>query len=109
MKKTIYEKIIEALEKNFQKEEVFFGSDLKSILASEYEINPGSILLTDYCYNRYNEGIVFDKHLFEYLERNKFKYLGENYPYSGKVFHKPKRSQVEHIVGEWVKGELKMF
>jgi len=65
----------------------------------------GNILPSDFCYNRFNSGIKRFKgpFLFEYLGTNKFKILGENYEYSGKIYHKPKGG-VEQLVGEWING-----
>lgn len=73
-----------------------------------------SILPTDFCYNRINNGINFKQHLFEYLPNNsknkkkgqdayKFKYLGPGYPYSGPIQWKPKGKE-EETVGFWEKG-----
>lgn len=67
----------------------------------------GSILPTDYCYNRYNNGLGDFKgpHLFEYTDDRKFRVLGENYPYSGNVMHQPKGGP-EYIWGHWIDGRL---
>jgi len=75
----------------------------------KYGINPGSIIPSDYCYNRINDGIEFrrDNRLFRYLGYNQYEYLGEGYPYSGYIYHKPVKSKKEVIVGEWINGELK--
>lgn len=67
-------------------------SEIKRFVYLKFGRNPESVIPTDYCYNRFNDGIDLKEHLkiFEYLERGKFKYLGKNFPYSGKVYHKPK-------------------
>lgn len=67
----------------------------------------GSILPTDYCYNRYNNGLgdFSGHHLFEYTEDKQFRVLGEKYPYTGNVMHKPK-GEPEYIWGHWVVGEF---
>ena len=49
-------------------------------------------------------GIKFTKHIFEYLDSNSYKYLGENFPYNGNIIHKPKGQEIEKIVGEWKNG-----
>lgn len=69
----------------------------------------GSILPTDYCYNRYNNGLgdFNGPHLFEYTEDGRFLVLGEGYPYTGNIFHKPK-GQPERIVGSWDSGQLRL-
>ena len=83
-------------------------SEIKHRVYEKFGRNPGSVIPTDYCYNRYNKGIDFDKHLkiFEYTEEKNFIYLGENYPYTGKIYHKPKGG-CEICVGELVNGKLK--
>lgn len=69
--------------------------------------NPGSIIPSDYCYNRINNGIDFEKflHIFEFLGSCMYKYLGENYPYSGTIFHKPKGG-FEIAIGKWSNGVI---
>ncbi len=66
----------------------------------------GNILPSDFCYNRYNFGLKdFDgPFLFEYLGVNQYLILGEHYPYSGSIIHKPKGG-VEVVVGEWINGK----
>lgn len=70
----------------------------------------GNILPSDYCYNRYNIALKnFEgPFLFEYLGINKFKILGENYSYSGKIYHKPK-GDVEQVIGEWINGHPHIY
>lgn len=70
----------------------------------------GNILPSDFCYNRYNIALksFSGPFLFEYLGVNRFRILGENYNYSGKIYHKPKGG-VEHIVGEWVSGTMVLY
>ena len=69
--------------------------------------NESSIIPSDYCYNRYNNGINYEKHLhlFEYLGNGKYKYLGIEYPYTGKIYHKQK-SGLEICVGELFEGNV---
>lgn len=43
--------------------------------------------------------------VFECIDRSTYKYLGENYPYNGKVFHK--QGTDEQAVAAWVDGLLK--
>ncbi len=84
-------------------------SEIQLILNYKFNTNIRSIIPSDYCYNRLNKGIKFDKHLFIYLERNLYKYVGENYKYSGKVYHKPHKSNNEIEVGEWTNGNYCIF
>ncbi|MCA0971364.1 hypothetical protein LCM20_12230 [Halobacillus litoralis] len=101
---TIYEQLIDVLED--RKGETLSSQEIKDRVINKFDTNPSSIVLSDYCYNRYNDGIAFTKHLFVYISRSQYKYIGERYPYTGFVFHKPKGSDYESLVGEWNKGEL---
>jgi hypothetical protein len=71
--------------------------------------NRSSIIPSDYCYNRRNKGIPFDKHIFEWLGRSQYRYLGENHPYSGRVVWQPAGEGEEQIVGEWRDGRLMRY
>jgi hypothetical protein len=106
---TIIEEVYETF-RNFQIGTVFSTSEIKVLVSSNFLTNPSSIIPTDYCYNRFNSGIDFDEHLkiFEYIERGKFRYLGKNYPYSGKVYHKPLGNR-EFCIGEYKEGIFKKY
>ena len=88
---------------------VFTRQEIIDKVVLKHGCNPSSIIPSDYCYNRLNNGIDFGNylHIFEYLTRSSYKYLGENYPYNGKIYHKPKSGQ-EIVVGEWVNGTIKL-
>ena len=85
----------------------FTCREIKLRIHLRFGTNEGSIIPSDYCYNRLNNGINYEEqlHLFEYLGRNRYKYLGMNYPYTGKVFHHPKNG-FEICVGELLNGQL---
>lgn len=51
------------------------------------ETNKSSVIPSDYCYNLYNKGIKFDKHIFEHIETGHYKVLGRNVKYSGNIYH----------------------
>ncbi|OEH92685.1 DUF7225 domain-containing protein [Bacillus solimangrovi] len=104
---TIYEQIKEYCKGKMN--QIIEVHEIKRQLKCKYGTNPDSVILSDYCYNRYNKGIVFDKHLFQYINRNSYKYIGENYPYTGLIFHKPKGKDVEDVVGEWNNGKKTIF
>ncbi|RPK06493.1 hypothetical protein BSBH6_00116 [Bacillus subtilis] len=84
--------------------ELVTPQEVKKTLQEKYGTNPDSVILSDYCYNRYNKGISFNKHLFEYVNRSSYKYLGESSLYTGLIFRKSKGEDREVIVGEWVNG-----
>ena len=67
------------------------------------ETNEVSVLPSDYCYNLYNKGIPFSHHFFEYLDRNRYKVLGVDYPYTGQILWKGK------TIGEWRNGNKIFF
>lgn len=98
---TIFDQIKEILES--KEGSIVTSSEIKNDLNLKYGTNKQSIIPSDYCYNRLNNGIKFNKHLFEFINRNSYKYLGENYPYNGKIFHGPQR-QKERVCGEWKNG-----
>lgn len=99
---TIYEQIKTICANKVNK--VIKPIDIRNELLYKYGTNPGSVILSDYCYNRYNKGINFDKHLFHYINRGAYKYLGENYPYTGLIFSKAKGAEKEIVVGKWKNG-----
>src|SRR5690625_4500720 len=79
------------------------------MVITRFQTNPGSVIISDYCYNRYNSGIPFDKHLFIYMTKSTYKYIGENYPYTGLIYHKPRGEKYDSIVVEWDAGRLTLF
>jgi hypothetical protein len=83
---TIYNQIIDLLKDNVGR--IVSSSEVLEALKDETKAS--SIILSDYCYNRKNDGIKFDKHIFQYIDHNRYKFLGENYPFTGLIIHKPK-------------------
>ena len=63
------------------------------------------VIPSDYCNNRTNKGINIDKNLkeqrclFEYIGRNRYRYIGVGKMFSGNLYQKP-RGEVECIVGK---------
>jgi hypothetical protein len=66
------------------------------------EVGKNSVLPADRCYNITNAGLAYDYsfRIFEYLEQARYRYLGENYSYDGKVTWKGEPC------GSWTKGVL---
>lgn len=104
---TTYEQIREVM--HGQNGVVVTSAFLKAEVKRKFGTNINSIIPSDFCYNRVNSGIRFskDNRLFEYLGRSAYKYLGEKYPYTGKIYHKPQGSKTDIVVGSWVSGNLK--
>lgn len=90
---------------NFGTDHVITLQELYSILMKRYGTKEGSIIPSDYCYNRVNKGITLKKPtVFEFLGNGNYRCLGSDYPYNGNIYHKPK-GQEEFIVGKCVNGE----
>ena len=85
----------------------FTRSEIIKFVTSKHGCNPDSVMPSDYCYNRLNKGINYEKHLhlFEYTDAKTYRYLGLDYPYSGKIIHNPK-GRCEIVVGELKDGVL---
>lgn len=47
--------------------------------------------------------------MFEFLGNSRYKYLGENYPYTGKIFAKSVGSNKELVIGEWNNGKMILY
>src|ERR1035437_4215695 len=99
---TIYKQIIDLLKYDFGR--MVSTSEIIKALELKHGTKSSSIILSDYCYNRINDGIKFDKHIFEYINLNRYMFLGENYPFTGLIIHKPKGAKIEFIDGEWILG-----
>ncbi|MCK9216876.1 MAG: DUF4268 domain-containing protein [Firmicutes bacterium] len=81
------------------------SQEIYKIISDEYGTKPGSIIPSDYCYNRINNGISLDKPaIFEYITRGKYKCLGLDYLYNGEIYHKAK-DMPEILVGQCINGE----
>lgn len=79
-------------------------AELHAFVGERYKIVSGSIIPSDYCYNRVNDGIALTKPtLFEYVERGTYRCLGEGYPYNGGIYHKGRR------VGNCVNGKRQVI
>ena len=98
----IYEQIKYLLRNKI--EMIVSSAEVKDKLFAKFVTKPDSIILSDYCYNRINNGIPFNKHIFKYINRGEYKYLGEDYPYTGFIYHRPKGQKEDIIVGEWNNG-----
>lgn len=81
-------------------------AELIDIMKSRFQTTPGSVIPSDYCYNRLNNGITLEKPtLFEFLGGGRYSCLGEYYCYNGPIFHRPKGASEDEIVGQCIDGE----
>lgn len=80
--------------------------ELYELLGARFGTNSGSVIPSDYCYNRTNKGIEFLKkpRLFSFLGDGMYECLGENYPFNGSVYANEKGSSEEVEVGTWENG-----
>ena len=80
--------------------------ELYELFSARFQTKEGSIIPSDYCYNRVNKGIDFLKwpRLFRYLGEGMYECLGENYPYNGEVYTREKGSKCDEVVGIWKNG-----
>ena len=106
---TIFEQIQEVLKDKMGSQVT--SAEIKKELKDKFCTNISSIILSDYCYNRINDGIMFKKEtrIFEYIDRNTYCYLGVSHPFTGKIIHKPIMSKSEIIVGEWNNGHFELY
>ena len=76
--------------------------ELYELLGARFQTNNGSIIPSDYCYNRVNKGIEFYKkpRLFNFLGDGMYECLGENYLYTGDV----ENASDGTVVGSWENG-----
>jgi len=76
------------------------NAELKKFVLERYEgVAEGSILPSDYCYNRINDGIGLSKPtLFEHIAWGQYRCLGLGYPYNGVIYHK------DQVVGYCTNG-----
>ncbi len=93
---TILEEIEEFLS-NIPLEYVFSTGWFKDELSKKYKRPRDSYIPSDYCYNRKNYGINYEKqpHYFLFLERGRYKYVGKNYNYNGFVEHNLKNKNIK--------------
>ena len=82
---------------------IYKRKEIENIVNTEYQVE-GSILPSDYCYNRINLDIIddFEKrmHIFEYVKWNAYRFIGENVPYTGNIEH------LDICVGRWENGKI---
>ena len=90
----------------FECEHVITRNELQSIMWQRFNVAPGSVIPSDYCYNRLNNGITLKKPtLFKFLGGGKYLCLGEGYCYNGPIFHRQRGASVDDIVGQCIDGE----
>ena len=105
---TIREKVKSTLKDHIGK--TLSRSEIIDLVIKKYpDTKRNGVLPSDYCYNRYNEGILFVDHILEYCGWDDYKVLGENYCYNGDIFWRKKGEDKDTIVGKWVNGEKHLY
>ncbi len=65
-----------------------------------------SVIPSDHCYNRTNNGIPMENApMFLHEQSGLYRFVGLNYPYTGPLYHCPKDGPPQKV-GEWVEGKL---
>ncbi|HEX4607533.1 MAG TPA: hypothetical protein VH092_04940 [Urbifossiella sp.] len=73
--------------------------------AAECGCEPGSVIPSDYCYNRTNDGVKPSWPIFfELVGDGEYRFLGRDYPYNGPRWHHPKGGGEPRQVAVWVNG-----
>jgi hypothetical protein len=105
---TIDETIVEyaaGVVERFGTGKVLERSEIQREVNATYGITPGSIIPSDYCYNRVNNGITLSKPtVFVYKDRSLYECVGPNFAYNGPIFHQPKGGSA-FKVGECIDGK----
>ncbi len=81
--------------------------ELYEMLGARFQTNSGSIIPSDYCYNRVNKGIDFEKkpRLLYFLGNGMYECLGENYLFTGNV----ENASDGMVVGRWENGVFQKY
>ena len=85
--------------------------EIINIVCTKHGTKPGSVIPSDYCYNRNNKGVRLEGKftIFEFLGGSRYKYLGEGYPYTGKIYAKERGCIKENVIGEWDNGKVILY
>ena len=86
------------------------AQEICQMMHDRFGTNPGSVIPSDYCYNRVNYGInvVTKPTFFEYVDRDIYRCLGAC-PYEGPVMHRPKGERADIQVGVCENGKRHIF
>jgi hypothetical protein len=86
------------------------NKEIKKEALTISEFKESSIMASDYCYNRVNmdpTSFKFPMYLMDESEKEGYKFVGLNYPYSGKIYWKP-MGEPKRPVGEWINGKCNL-
>lgn len=96
---------------NYGEDHIVSTAEIKEWCEQNCDTNPSSIIPTDYCYNRTNNGINQDGRVarpkfLEFVGRGRFRVLGKNYPYTGDMYARPRGYDEDIVVGHWKNGKF---
>ena len=99
----VHEQIIDTLEPLSQN--IFTTREIRKLVHDKHGTNRTSVNPPDLCYNRINSVTNFNHHIFLYLSRNKYEYVGENYPCNGLLVMKRPLGETRDVrAGQWSNG-----
>lgn len=90
-------------------ESLLTAAEIKRRVIDRFGTNPGSIIPSDHCYNRWNRGIKIRTPLFVRVGTSEYRYVGPGQRYTGLVFGRPRGATTDKVVGEWVDGVLDLY
>ena len=69
----------------------------KAELSKQFKRSENCYIPSDYCYNRTNKGVNYDRqtHYFLHIGRGKYQYVGKNYQYKGNIEQYPQNKKLQ--------------
>jgi hypothetical protein len=90
-------------------DELIPRAELVKQVAAECGCSPDSVIPSDHCYNRTNDGMPEDNTpIFILEERGLYRFVGRAYSYTGALWHHPTGGE-PYQIGQWVAGKLARF
>ena len=101
--------ISEIIQKNMILNNIYSNKEIKEILIQKGKNDEfiKNFNITSLSYNRWNKG-MFNNHLnplFEYINKNEYRYLGPNFNYTGDIVNYTINGS-EIKIGFWIEGKL---
>ena len=103
----VCDRVGQRLQAKYAPEPIPAAALIEAVVA-ECGCQPGSVLPTDRCYNRTNNGIKLENTpVFIHEGPGLIRHVGPNYQYTGPLYHKSKgQGEPERVVGQWTAGRL---
>ena len=99
----IFEQVVDVCESRSQR--IFSAKEVIDLVEDKFGSNRSSVIPSDYCYNRINQGIDFTRHAFV-LAEGKYRFVGKDFSYSGAIYAGAKE---ERLVGLWGNGKFRLW